>query len=81
MYQLFSRVKDGLKEMCTAFATYIKVPVLLVARLLVVTWENRMIQHLKLFWNPLFWIYFDVKLTMILSFCRYYMQIFNSVIP
>nr|XP_034330536.1 cullin-4A [Crassostrea gigas] len=29
MYQLFSRVKDGLKEMCTAFATYIKVPVLL----------------------------------------------------
>lgn len=25
MYQLFSRVKDGLKEMCTAFATYIKV--------------------------------------------------------
>uniref|UniRef100_A0A8W8IR20 Cullin N-terminal domain-containing protein n=1 Tax=Magallana gigas TaxID=29159 RepID=A0A8W8IR20_MAGGI len=25
MYQLFSRVKDGLKEMCTAFATYIKL--------------------------------------------------------
>jgi hypothetical protein len=25
MYQLFSRVKDGLKELCTAFAAFIKV--------------------------------------------------------
>lgn len=45
MYQLFSRVKDGLKEMCTAFATYIKVPVLVIAKLLVMTWEDRMIRH------------------------------------
>ena len=27
MYQLFSRVRDGLKELATAFASYIKVSV------------------------------------------------------
>lgn len=25
LYQLFSRVKDGLKELCSAFSAYIKV--------------------------------------------------------
>lgn len=71
MYQLFSRVKDGLKEMCTAFATYIKVPVLVIAKLLVMTWEDRMIRH-WLTRYPSFWIYFDVKLILILRYCRFH---------
>lgn len=71
MYQLFSRVKDGLKEMCTAFATYIKVPVLVIAKLLGMTWEDRMIRH-WLTRNPSFWNYFDVKLILILRYCRFH---------
>ena len=48
MYQLFSRVRDGLKELATAFASYIKI----TGRLIVINTDNDpekdrdMVQHL-----------------------------------